>query len=657
MKHPKYPHVFESIQLGPIILKNRIVGNPMMTGLSTPRGMVTNEMVAHIGARAKTGAGMIIIGDSAIDYDYAVTHYTPLDLGSEENLAGLTLLAEAAHEYGAKLGVELQHGGAFSHEAINKSGLRLAPWPSPGGVFRNKKDAIIIDRKIMDDIIKRYIGAADRLMRAGFDEVLVHCAHGWLITQFLNPRMNARTDEYGGSLENRMRFPLEVLKAIHDTVGHKMSVDIRVSVGGPLSPHTEKDLEEMIEFIRVASPYVNSANISVSTPENIASTEYMCQPYYLPHMVNTEWCARARAAGLPIPVMATGSIVTTEEAEEIIASGKADMVGVGRGTLVDDRHYDKDFHGREEDVRPCLRCAHCTDRLFHFLPVRCAVNPTCGRERDYPRITPALKKKKVIIVGGGPAGMLCAQTAAERGHEVVLYEKQNKLGGLLHVAAALPDKYDMRRYTDWIIKKTEQCGAKIVLNTEVTADIIKKEAPDTLFVAIGSEPAIPPIPGLDGDNVVLVNDVDTGKVKTGKKVVVLGAAFSGAECAIPLMREGKDVILIDMISEMTFTGYSMGSQVWLGIQRNHRELGAEYVFDVKITEITKAGVKYTKRDGSEGFVECDTVINALGLKVNHDKVNELLLSVKESYAIGDSLDSDMTIDNAVFTGFSYAMDI
>ena len=253
--------------------------------------------------------------------------------------------------------------------------------------------------------------------------------------------------------------------------------------------------------------------------------------------------------------------------------------------------------------------------------------------------------------------MLCAQTAAERGHEVVLYEKQNKLGGLLHVAAALPDKYDMRRYTDWIIKKTEQCGAKIVLNTEVTADIIKKEAPDTLFVAIGSEPAIPPIPGLDGDNVVLVNDVDTGKVKTGKKVVVLGAAFSGAECAIPLMREGKDVILIDMISEMTFTGYSMGSQVWLGIQRNHRELGAEYVFDVKITEITKAGVKYTKRDGSEGFVECDTVINALGLKVNHDKVNELLLSVKESYAIGDSLDSDMTIDNAVFTGFSYAMDI
>ena len=657
MKHPKYPHVFEPIKLGPITLKNRIVGNPMMTGLSTPMGMVTNEMVAHIGARARTGAGMILIGDSSVDYNYAVTHYTPLDLGNEENLAGLTLLAEEAHRYGAKLGVELQHGGALSHEAINRSGVRLAPWPSPGGNFRNKKDAIIIDRKIMDEIVASYVGASDRLMRAGFDEVLVHCGHGWLITQFLNARMNKRTDEYGGSLENRMRFPLEVLKAVHDKVGHKMSVDMRVSVGGPMSPHTETDLEEMIEFIRAASPYVNSANISVSTAEFFKSSEYMCQSYYLPHLVNTDWCARAKAAGLPIPVMATGSIVTTEEAEDIIASGKADMVGVGRGTLVDDEHYEKDFHGREDDVRPCLRCAHCTDRLFHFLPIRCAVNLRCGRERDYPRVTPALKEKKVMIIGGGPAGMLCAQTCVERGHDVVLYEKDNKLGGLLHVAASLPDKYDMRRYTDWIIGKTEQCGAKFVLGTEATPEIIKKEAPDALFVAIGSEPAYPPIPGLTGANVKLVNDVDAGKAETGKRVVILGAGFSGSECAIPLLREGKDVTLIDMISEQAYAMCSMGSQVWLSIQRLHEELGAKFVFDAPVSEITDKGVRYKKPDGAEGLIECDTVINALGLKVNDDKVRELLLCVKESYAIGDSLDADMTIDNAVYTGFCYAMDV
>ena len=338
MLHPKYPHVFEPIQLGPIRLKNRIVGNPMMNGLSTTQGLVTPEMIAHMGARAKTGAGLIIIGDSAVDYDYGVTHYTPLDLGNEENLANFILLAEECHRWGAKIGVELQHGGAMSFEKINRSGARLSPWPATGDGFRNKKDAVVLDRELMDAVKASYVAAADRVMRAGFDEVLVHCAHCSLIAQFMNARYNNRADEYGGSLENRMRYPIEILKAIKEAVGHKMAVDMRVSVGGIASPYTENDLQEMIEFIRAASPYVDSANISVSTYEFFESSEWMCQSYYLPHMVNTDWCARAKAVGIPIPVAATGSIVTTSEAEEIIASGKADLVGIGRGTLVDDRH-------------------------------------------------------------------------------------------------------------------------------------------------------------------------------------------------------------------------------------------------------------------------------------------------------------------------------
>ncbi|MDR1299028.1 MAG: FAD-dependent oxidoreductase, partial [Oscillospiraceae bacterium] len=638
MPHPKYPHVFDPIQLGPIILKNRIVGNPMMTGLSTPRGMVTDAMVAHIGARARTGAGMIIIGDSAIDYNYAVTHYTPLDLGNEENLAGLTLLAEEAHRYGCKLGVELQHGGALAHEAINRTGARISPSPSPGGFFRFKKDAIIMDRAIMDSVIQSYADASERLMRAGFDEVLVHCGHGWLISQFLNARINKRTDEYGGSLENRMRFPLEVLKTVHDTVGRKMAVDMRVSVGGPRSPYTETDLEEMIAFIRAAAPYVTSANISVSTAEYFESSEYMCQSYYLPHLVNTDWCARARAAGLPMPVMATGSIVTTAEAEEIIASGKADMVGIGRGTLVDHEHFEKDFRGREDDVRPCLRCAHCTDRLFRFLPIRCAVNPTCGRDERYPRVTSALKKKSVAVIGGGPAGMQCAQTLVQRGHNVTLYERSGRLGGMLHVAAALPDKYDMRRYTEWQIKQTLKCGAKIVLNTEAAPELIKKEAPDALVVAIGGKPASPPIPGLS-EYAAPVNDVDTRAIGTGKRVAILGAAFSGSECAIELLREGKEVTLVDMISKETYDMFNMGSQVWLSIQRLHRELGAKLIFNSRVTEITGKGVAYESAEGG-GFIECDTVVNALGVTLERDKINELLLSCGESYAIGDCLGED-----------------
>ena len=454
-----------------------------------------------------------------------------------------------------------------------------------------------------------------------------------------------------------MRYPLEVLKALKERVGHKMAIDIRVSVGGPLWEHSEQELDEMIEYLRAASVYIDGANISVSTCEYFPTSEYMCQSYYLPHMVNTSWCERVKKAGVPIPVTATGSIVTIAEAEQILATGKADLVGMGRGSLVDNLHVTKVFRGQADEVRPCLRCAHCTDRIAHNTPIRCAVNPTLGRELYYPTLTPVLKKKKVMVVGGGPAGMEAAQIATQRGCDVVLYEKSSELGGLLHVAGALPDKYDMRRYTEWMIKQTEKCGAHIVLNTEVTPNVIRSEAPDTVFLAIGSIPLSPPISGLSGNNVVLVNDVDTGAVKTGNKVVILGAGFSGCECAIPLLREGKEVTLIDMISETDFESNTFGSQSWISITRIHNELGAQYIFNAKVTSVTSTGVSYINHDGTTVFLEAETVINALGLTVDYAKVNELIGIIPETYTIGDCLGDKMNIDNAIYTGFVYATEI
>ncbi len=659
MSYKDYPHVFEPVQLGPIRLKNRIINLPMMNGLSTTRGEVTNELVAHMVSRARTGAGLVIIGDSAIDYKHAVTHYTPLNLASEENLAGFKLIADEVHRYGAKIGVEMQHGGMFTNEAALSTGRRISPVPSPGVPgTRSEKDAIVMDRALMEEVIWQYGDSADRLMRAGFDYLLVHCGHTWLLSQFLNKRINTRDDEYGGPLlENRMRFPLEVLREIHRRVGHKMAIDIRVSTGGELSPYAEEELSEMIEFIRAASPYITGANVSVMDISIFQSSEYMCQSYYLPHMVNTCWAERVKKAGVPVPVTATGSIVTVAEAEEILATGKADFVGMGRAGIVDNRHFVKAFQGREDEIRPCLRCAHCTDRLFNYNPIRCAVNPTVGRERDYADIPLAKKRKKVLIAGGGPAGMQAAQTCVERGHEVTLYEQADRLGGMLHVAGALPDKYDMRRYTEWMIKQTMNCGAKVVLNTKATPEIVKEEAPDAVLVAIGSVPSVPPIPGIRGDNVVLAADVDAGKVEPGKRVVILGAGFTGSECAIPLARAGRDVTLIDMISEETFTGFINGSQAWMSIQRIQGELGVKRILSARVKDITETGVSYTLADGSVGFAEADTVINALGLRVEQDKVMELLTATPESYAIGDCSDGTMTIDNAILQGFTFAMEL
>jgi 2,4-dienoyl-CoA reductase-like NADH-dependent reductase (Old Yellow Enzyme family)/thioredoxin reductase len=655
----KYEHVFSPIKYGPIRLKNRIINLPMMNGLSSPEGKVTPQMVAHMASRAKSGAGLVIIGDSQVEHVYGTTHYSPLDLSWEGNTAGLTDLADEVHRYGAKIGIELNHGGLMAYDSLTKSGRRISPVPDPADPSNahKTKDAIVMDKKLMEETKAAYVNAAERCMRAGFDEVLIHCAHGWLLYQFLNPRNNNRTDEYGGSLENRMRFPLEIIKAVWEKVGHKMAVDIRVSVGGVLSPYTEENLKELIEFVRAASPYVTNANVSVMDIQIFETSEYMCQSYYLPHMVNTIWAQRAKAAGVGCYISCSGSVVTVAEAEEILASGKADLVGMGRAALVDNRHFTKVFRGQEDDVRPCLRCAHCTDRLFWFNSIRCAVNPTCGREYEYPEIAPAKKKKKVMIVGGGPAGMQAAQTAAERVHEVVLYEKSNRLGGMLHTAAALPDKYDMRRYTEWMIRKTEECGAKIVLNTEVTPYIIRKEAPDAVLLAIGSVPADPPIPGLHGDNVVMAGDVDTGAVKTGQNVVICGVGLTGSECAIPLAREGKNVTIIDMIPQSVYDNLGVGAQAWMSILRLHRELGVKIVLDSKIKEITPEGVKYTDKQGKEQFIPCDTVINALGQKVDYDKIESLIHVVPETYTIGDCFGDKMNIDTAIMTGFTYAMEI
>jgi NADPH-dependent glutamate synthase beta subunit-like oxidoreductase len=361
---------------------------------------------------------------------------------------------------------------------------------------------------------------------------------------------------------------------------------------------------------------------------------------------------------LDIPVAATGSIGTVAEAEELIASGKADLAGMGRGTLVDECQFIKAFRGQEEKIRPCIRCAYCTGRLEppDSLPIRCAVNPIRGRELQYESIPRANRPVKLMIIGGGLAGMQAAQTAVERGHDVTLFEKNDRLGGMMHTAASLPDKYDMRRYADWMVRQTMTCGARIVLNTEVTPELIAKENPDAVLVAIGSVPATPPIRGLDKDIAVWAGDVDAGRSGTGQKVIIAGAGMTGAECAIPLAREGKEVTLVDLISKEEFAKDATG-QVRVSLMRLYRELGIKTIFNARIVEITDKGVKYMDKESNIRELEADTVIKALGVKVEEDKVRELSSVVPVTYQIGDCGNGHKNIVNAIDTGFVYALEI
>lgn len=515
----------------------------------------------------------------------------------------------------------------------------------------------IMDRELMDQVIGSYVTAAKNIASCGFDMVLVHCGHGWLLSQFLSPISNHRTDEYGGSLENRMRFPLEVLKAMHDAVGGQLNIDIRVSVGGHLDEETlDTEVEEMIAFVRAAEPYITGCNVSVCNIFHHYTTEYMCQSYYLPHMVNTEFAQRVKEAGVNVPVTATGSITTVAQAEEILAAGKADLVGMGRATLADGGAVIKAQQGREDEVRPCMRCAYCTGRLRGNRGIRCAVNPTLGREAEYPVKSRAPVSKKVIIIGGGIAGMQAAQTASERGHDVTLYEKSGHLGGMGVAAASLPDKYDMRRYLAWMIDRTMKCGAKIILNTEATSKLLKNQKADAVLIAIGAVSAAPPIPGLGGKNVFWAGDVDMGIVEVGDKVVIAGAGLTGAECAIPLARAGKHVTVIDMIPQHRFISDAT-EQVQMSLNRLYSELKIEKIFDAKILEITDSALKYADKDGKEHYIEADNVINALGTSVNTAEVNALYSAVNESYAIGDCNGGVKNIVHAIESSFAFAMEL
>jgi NADPH-dependent 2,4-dienoyl-CoA reductase/sulfur reductase-like enzyme len=357
------------------------------------------------------------------------------------------------------------------------------------------------------------------------------------------------------------------------------------------------------------------------------------------------------------PVATVGALADPECLEEILASGRADVVEMARALICDPDLPGKARAGREDEIRRCMRCMTCFSNIMNTWQLCCALNPEIGRELEFSTGPLPARKKTILVAGGGIAGMQTALTAAGRGHKVILCEKTDRLGGVLLCEEGVPFKKHLAEYIDLTARLVRRADIDLRMETEVTPALARELRPDVVIAALGSRPAVPDIPGIDGANVAAAEDVFKDAGRAGKKVVILGAGFSGSECAIPLLRAGKDVILIDMIPKRTFEMFSMGSQVWLSIQRLHRELGAQYIFGAKVSEITPEGVKYTDRDGAAGFVACDTVVNALGLRVDGDKVGELLLTAPESYAIGDCLDSDMTIDNAVFTGFCYAMEL
>ena len=645
-----YKHLFTPINVGHTVLKNRVEFAPMVCDMTNFAGEATQRYIDFVEGQAETGVALIHLGATPVDLETGADFRSELDVTDEFKIAGLVMMAEAAHRHGAKLSVELVHAGRGADPELIKVPNALAPsnFPIPGRHPYVKE----MDQRDIEHVIGCYVDCAVRLKKCGFDGVLIHGAHGNLIAQFLSPLVNKRTDIYGGSFENRCRFPMMLIKAVREAVGRDFILELRIS--GDEMTEGGMRIDDVIEFLKIAQEYIDLVNVSAGLIVNPKFQFYTMPPYFRPKASNVHLSrAVKQCPDIKIPVSVVGSIVSADLAEQIIAEGSADMVAMARALLSDPEMLQKSYRGKPETVRPCLRCWACAGGYGSH--IHCAVNPTLARTDRYKKPWPARDKKKVVVVGGGIAGSQAARTLTAKGHDVVLFEKGNQLGGLLNDIDKLPFKDDMRGYTQWLQRETLACGADVRLNTEATADLVMAEKPDAIIVAVGSVPARPPIPGLDSDNVYNVLDVDSGRVKLSGKVVVLGGGASGSESAIALAMEGCDVTVVDMIPEQEFAGdlhdITRNMVHYLFEEHNIKIIGGSIV-----RSISDNGVEIEDKNWNCTTLEADYVVEALGMKPNAEMRGRFFELIPDVYYVGDCEEAG-NIMHANFTAYDRACNI
>lgn len=649
----KYPHVYQPIQVGNMTMKNRIQYSPIVSNHAGYRsGSVTNELLEFVSTQAKTGAGLITIGSTPVNFREGRDFYACLSATSDDDMGGLTMLANEVHRYGGKLSAELIHAGQWGAFTLPEG--QQAWVPSVVAPHHDPKKYREITRAEMLTVIDDFVAALGRCMTSCFDMAMIHYAHGNLMSAFLSTAWNQRTDKYGGSEKNRWRFPMELLEAAYDTVKGRIPLEMRI-VGNEHIPGGTP-LDERIRFLKEAQKYIDMIVVSAGTLFYGEAFSFNMPNYYIPAGVNVEYAAAFKEACPKLAVSVVGGISTLEHAEEIIKTGKADIVAMAKALMADTEFVTKGQRGLEKEIRPCMRCLYCLKRNNADSHIAgCAVNPTMGWEYRTTKPTPALKKKKVMIIGGGPAGMASAQYLTERGHEVVLYEKAERLGGRFFEASALSFKEGFRSYFEYTVRKTNESGARIVLGMEADAETIRAEAPDTLVIATGAKLLVPPIKGIGGPNVVSVVEVDRGLAETGQKVVVCGAGLSGSECALSLAMEGKDVTLVDMIAEENFyqdlVFFNRPTLTRLLAENNVKLMGC-----VTVQEFCEDGVIVKNAQGACIKLACDTAVTAFGLKPDKAAVSELTEIIPETIVIGDA-DKVGVIGDAINQAYWFTKDI
>jgi NADPH-dependent 2,4-dienoyl-CoA reductase/sulfur reductase-like enzyme len=476
-------------------------------------------------------------------------------------------------------------------------------------------------------------------MEAGFDGIMIHGANGYLPCEFLSRRFNKRTDQYGGDLKGRAKFYLDLIRVTKEKTAPGFPVIPRLMGDDRVSKQGASDgfsTEECVELCKIMEAD-GVAAIDITSGSQV-TPEWTVPPWFQPAGCNTDITSAIKKAGIKTPISVAGKIIEPSLAEEILREGKADFVSLCRGLIADPYWPNKAKEGRVEDIRLCICDDRCLEDVkIDFVPMSCTVNPIVGREKEFQSKLPRrTKKKKVLVLGGGPGGMQAAIIAAQKGHDVTLYEKSNELGGQLIVAAAPPDKNDLNNILNYLKVQVAKSGVKVVLNKEATPEVVNKFAPDSVIVAVGSTPFVPDIPGASGNNVMNCREVLSGQKKVGKKVIVMGGGYVGCETCFFLAKRGVEVTLV-----FRSAGPALDVKYWM-FKKYYLDKLKEYrvkvIPQVKYGKITPNGLNLIDKEGKEIFVEANNIVLATGAVPNKALGKSLEGKFLEFYEVGDCVE-------------------
>ena len=648
MKNKYYPNLASPITINGVTFKNRIFGAPMSNPELDPDCHMRREDVAFHENRARGGLASVAIGLGIVDPD-GRTHTREVKLYDVMSLPSLKEAVKAMHRHNCRAVMELAHGGKYAgarshgdntipkvygpNDEINPEGLQVTSMTEED-IFR---------------IADRFGQAAALCKQAGFDMILIHGGHGWLLAQFMSPFMNHRTDRWGGSLENRMRFPLLVIEKVRQAVGPRFPIEFRMS--GAELVEGGYGIEEGVEMAKMLDGKVDIIHVSAGVHEDPSVFVITHPSMFIEHGCNVYLAAEIKKH-VKTPVATLGGLNDPAMMEEIIASGKADIVELARQSICDPYFPEKAFSGQEDDITRCCRCFTC---FYNYLTNRtfcCAFNPAVGSELASFSAPPATTPKKVVVVGGGPGGMEAAITAAQRGHQVSLYEKGSRLGGQLLSEEHIPFKQDMFRFVKVLEGRLKKAGVDVHLNAPLTAEQAAELKADVIIVAVGAKPIVPPIPGIDSSKVASLDALHHNPPLVGHRVVILGGGLVGSECAIYLDGLGKEVTVVEMKDDWAADAYFMHKNAMKGYLNSS---SVKIQVNTTAKAVTEEGLLCDTPEG-EVLFPADTVLLAAGMKADRETVESFYNAAPRVFEVGDCIRAGRVVD-AVSGGYWRAIDI